>query len=94
MYKSHFEKSNIELWKARLSAFTRICKLHVQISSIHMCIVPGPASQDAVSDGYTLCRVYSVMSVSTRFTNNISSTTITDRGEVTAVSVVRALQLQ
>jgi hypothetical protein len=24
------------------------CKLHLQISNIHMCVVPGSASQDAV----------------------------------------------
>jgi hypothetical protein len=43
MYKCHFEKSNIELLKANLSAISRICKLPVQISSIDMCIVPRPA---------------------------------------------------
>ncbi len=32
----------------RLSAFSRISKLHIQISNIHICVVPGPASQDAV----------------------------------------------
>jgi hypothetical protein len=25
-----------------------IIKLHIQISELHMCVVPGPASQDAV----------------------------------------------
>jgi hypothetical protein len=39
---------NIELWKTSLLANWRICKLHTQISNVHMCIVPGPALQDAV----------------------------------------------
>ncbi len=38
----------MELLKAHLSALLGICKLHIQISSVHMCVVPGPASQDAV----------------------------------------------
>ncbi len=48
MYKYHFEKSNMELLKAHLSALLGICKLHIQISSVHMCVVPRPDSQDAV----------------------------------------------
>jgi hypothetical protein len=36
----------MELLKAHLSALLGICKLHIQISSIHMCVVPGPASMD------------------------------------------------
>jgi hypothetical protein len=38
----------MELLKAHLSALLGICKLHIQISSVHMCVVPGPDSQDAV----------------------------------------------
>jgi hypothetical protein len=34
--------------KAHLSANSRISKLHIQISSVHMCVVPGHASQDVV----------------------------------------------
>jgi hypothetical protein len=45
MYKRHFEKSNI---KVHLPVFSRICKLHIKMSNIHMYVVPGPASQDAV----------------------------------------------
>jgi hypothetical protein len=48
MYKWHFDKPNTELWKTYLAAIPRICKLHIQISNIHMCVVPGPDSQDAV----------------------------------------------
>ncbi len=48
MYKWHFDKPNRELLKTHLAAISRICKLHIQISNIHMCVVPGPASQDAV----------------------------------------------
>ncbi len=48
MYKCYFDKSNIELWKTHLSAISRICKLHIQISNSHMCVEAGPASQDAV----------------------------------------------
>ncbi len=48
MYKWLLEKPNIELWKTHLSANSRICKLYTQISNVHMCIFPGPASQDAV----------------------------------------------
>jgi hypothetical protein len=31
-----------------MAVISRICKLHIQISNIHMCVVPGPASQVAV----------------------------------------------
>jgi hypothetical protein len=48
MYKWHLENPIVELWKTNLSAISRICKLHIQISNVHMCVVPGPASQDAV----------------------------------------------
>jgi hypothetical protein len=48
MYKKHFDKPNIELWKTHLAAKSRNSKLLIQISNIHMCVVPGPASQDAV----------------------------------------------
>jgi hypothetical protein len=48
MYKWHFDKTIIELRKTHLAAISRICKLHIQISNIHMYVVPGPASQDAV----------------------------------------------
>jgi hypothetical protein len=48
MYKWHFGKPNIEIWKTHLSINSQICKLYIQISNIHMCVVPGPASQDAV----------------------------------------------
>jgi hypothetical protein len=47
-YKWHFEKPNVELWKTHLSASSRTCKLYIQISNVHICVVPGPASQDAV----------------------------------------------
>jgi hypothetical protein len=48
MYKWHFNKPNIELRKTHLSAFSSICNLHIQVSNIHMRIVPGPALQVAV----------------------------------------------
>jgi hypothetical protein len=48
LYKWHFDKRNIEVWKTHLSANSRICKLHIQISNVHMCVVPGPTLQDAV----------------------------------------------
>jgi hypothetical protein len=38
----------MKLLKAHLSALFGICKLHIQISSVHMGVVPGPALQDAV----------------------------------------------
>ncbi len=48
MYKLQFDKSNIELWKTHLVAISRICRLQIRMSNIHKCVVPGPASQDAV----------------------------------------------
>ncbi len=48
MYKWHFNQPDIELLKTHLSANPRICKLHTQISNVHMCVVPGLASQVAV----------------------------------------------
>ena len=48
MSKCLFDKPNRELLKTHLAAISRICKLHIQISNIHMCVVPGPASQVAV----------------------------------------------
>jgi hypothetical protein len=48
MYKEHFDKPNIELWETHLAAKLRISKLLIPISNIHICVVPGPASQDAV----------------------------------------------
>ncbi len=55
MYKGHLDKPYIELLKTHLSANPRICKLHTQMSNVHMCVVPGPASQVAV-----IKRVYSL----------------------------------
>jgi hypothetical protein len=40
----YFDKPNTEIWKTD----TFICKLYIQISNIHMSVVPGPASQYAV----------------------------------------------
>ncbi len=48
MYKYHFDKPYVELLKTHLSTNPRICKLQTQISNVHMCVVPGLASQVAV----------------------------------------------
>ncbi len=48
MYKWQFGKPNMEIWKTHPSINSQICKLYILISNIHMCVVPGPASQDAV----------------------------------------------
>jgi hypothetical protein len=62
MYKKYFDKPNIELWKTYLAGNSMICKLHIQMSNVHMCVVPVPASQDAVIKRvYTRRRVYSVL---------------------------------
>ncbi len=59
MYKWHFGKPNMEIWKTHPSINSQICKLYIQISNIHMCVVPGPTSQDAVF----IRRVYRVYSM-------------------------------
>jgi hypothetical protein len=61
MYKWFFVKPNIELGKSYLSVDSWVSELHIQIFKLHMHIVPGPASQDAVIRcAYTLRQVYSV----------------------------------
>ncbi len=40
--------TNMEFSKQHLSINMWISGLHIQISNIHLCIVPGPVTQDAV----------------------------------------------
>jgi hypothetical protein len=56
MYRYRYEKENREI-----QFVTSISRFPVYTRPIHMCIVPGPASQDAVLNAYTFRRVYSVM---------------------------------
>ncbi len=60
MYKWNFEKPNAELWKTHLSVNPAICELHIQLSSIHICSVPGPVCRMKLSNAFTLRRVFSV----------------------------------
>ena len=47
MYKWHFDKPNRELLKTHLAAISKICKLHIQISNIPMCVDPRGGTQKA-----------------------------------------------
>jgi hypothetical protein len=60
----------MELLKAHLSALLGICKLHIQISSVHMCVVPGPLRRMQFSNAYTLRRVYHVYIVKVSLHNS------------------------
>jgi hypothetical protein len=65
-YKCHFGKLNMEFGKSHPSTNSWLRKLYIQISVVHMSIVPGPASQDAV-----IKRVLASPSLQCRWTGSL-----------------------
>ncbi len=60
MYKKHFEKPNIELLRAHLSALLEIVN-SIYIFPVYTCALsPGPLRRMQFSNAYTLRRIYSV----------------------------------
>ncbi len=55
MYKWCFDNPNMEFRKEHPSTNLWISWLHIQISNIHMRVVPGPVSQDAVYTRLHIC---------------------------------------